>query len=235
MFTYTLSGALSKFNWQDTPNKIRFPFIIYIRTLINYEWQLISGVQGPSLSAVSKSTKCTVCHGVWTLTKNLPQLYRFGCLFAGENSLIIWEKCVQCVCECTCPHVFDNNKASENEEELNCVSHFSFPCFSACQKKALHFEWWLRQQKVNNKPCGSEERWRRKKKERKCANIYDKYKKWPSKQTKQNPNINALIIPLNMPWKWNVIEKKKLPIQLALIQFWKDLSRGWFNVRASIL
>lgn len=23
-------------------------------------------------------------------------------------------------------HVFVNNKASENEEELNCVSHFSF-------------------------------------------------------------------------------------------------------------
>lgn len=88
----------------------------------------------------------------------------------GETSLIICESACSlcactcayvCVCVCTCGrgvHVLDNNKASENEEELNCVSHFSFPCFSACQKKALHFEWWLRQQKVNNKPCGSEER-----------------------------------------------------------------------------
>lgn len=30
-------------------------------------------------------------------------------------------------------------RRSENEEELNCVSHFSFPCFSGCQEKAPHF------------------------------------------------------------------------------------------------
>ncbi len=172
MFTSSLSRAQGKCSWQDTPNKIQFPFIIYIQALINYEWQLISGVQGPSLSAVSKSPERTVCHGLWTLTKNLSPLYRFRCLFWGDFTNHLWE-CVQrvcmhaCrrVCACVCVwahergvHEFDNNKASENEEELNCVSHFSFPCFSACQKKALHFEWWLRQQKVNNKPCGSEER-----------------------------------------------------------------------------
>lgn len=44
------------------------------------------------------------------------------------------------VCVSVGVHEFDNNKASENEEELNCVSHFSFPCFSACQKKALQYE-----------------------------------------------------------------------------------------------
>lgn len=31
-----------------------------------------------------------------------------------------------CVRERETVHVFVNNKASENEEELNCVSHFSF-------------------------------------------------------------------------------------------------------------
>lgn len=29
--------------------------------------------------------------------------------------------------------------------------------------------------------------------------------------------------------------EKKLPLQLARVQFWKDLSRAWFNVRASIV
>lgn len=169
MFTSSLSSTKGKCSWQDSLNKIQFPFIIYIWTLINYEWQLISGVQGPSLCAVSKSTRCTVCHGLWTLTKNLSPLYRFRCLFAEESSLIICESACSarghvCTCVRVCVRVnlgmcaFDNNKASENEEALNCVSHFSFPCFSACQKKALHSEWWLRQQKVNNKPRGSEER-----------------------------------------------------------------------------
>lgn len=174
---------------------------------------------GPSLSTVSTSTKCTVCHG-WTLTKNLSPFYRCGCLFAEETSLIICEKSVQfecmrpaaCVCVCVCErlHVSDNNKASENEEELKCVSHFSFPCSGACQKKALHFERWLRQQKVNNKPSGSRGQQRRKKrKERKeerkkgsgqtsMTNTHEKTNDPTNKQSK-DPNIKALIIPQNMP------------------------------------
>lgn len=127
----------------------------------------------------------------------------------GDFTNHLWKVCTASVCvhapACyVCErgaHVFDNNKASENEEELNCVSHFSFPCFSACQKKALHFEWWLRQQKVNNKPCGCEERngGRRRTgggKKRKCANINDKYtvfKKWPNQQTNKAKSQNQCL------------------------------------------
>lgn len=210
IFTSSFSCfALGKCSWQDTPNKIQFPFIIYIQALINYKWQLISGVQGPSLSAVSESAKCTVRHGLWTLTKNLSTLYRFRCLFAEETSLIICES-ARGVRERLLPRLrrrvyagaaavraFDNNKESENEEELNCVSHFSFPCFGACQKKALHFEWWLRQQKVNNKPCGSEEgesegeREKVGKKEKSVKSAFFKMTK-PRNKTKK--------IPMSIPW-----------------------------------
>lgn len=87
-----------------------------------------------------------------------------GVFFAAETSLIICEgMCRVRISVCVCVwergiRVFGNNKASENEEELNCVSHFSFPCFSACQKKAPRF--WMMEQttKVNNKPCGCEDK-----------------------------------------------------------------------------
>ena len=168
---------------------------------------------------MSEPTERTVCHGLWTLTKNLSPLYRFGCLFSEETSLIICESvcgrwwgwgcargraraCVS-VCVCVCVyvqaqgvHVFDNNKASENEEELNCVSHFSFPCSGACQKEKSPAFWMMaqttkseqqtprlwgerwRKRKYGEKKegGGGKERKRKKEKERrKGANISDKY------------------------------------------------------------
>lgn len=45
----------------------------------------------------------------------------------------------------------NNNKASENEEELKCISHFSFPRFGARHKKTQNSERWLRKKKKGGK------------------------------------------------------------------------------------
>lgn len=186
MFTPSLSRNQGKCAWQDRTNKIHFSSIIYLRTLINYEWQLISGVQGPWLSAELKSTECTVCHGLCQLTKKTLTALPIGCRFSEETSLIMCESvCSEYACACVCgAHVFDNNKASENEEELNCVSHFSFPCFSACQKKSPAF--WLMAQTTK-----SEQQtlwlWGRKKERSMSTSMKNaNFKILPNQQTKKS-------------------------------------------------
>ena len=178
-----------------------------------------------------------------------------------------WARARVCLCVCVCVyvraqgvHVFDNNKASENEEELNCVSHFSFPCSGACQKEKSPAFWMMaqttkseqqtprlwgerwRKRKYGEKKegGGGKERKRKKEKERRVQTSVTNtvFRKWPNQQTNKAKSRHQCLHNMAehaLKVKHNGGGKKKSPIQLALVQFWKDLSRGWFNVRASIL